>query len=188
MDSTYNLVKIGNKIWSERNLSAKFFNNGDTILFVSNAEDWQKANSQQKSAWCYFDDRPINGKNFGLMYNWYAINDPRGVAPIGWHVPSKNDWLELLHNLGDSTAGCDLKSNVTWYGNVTNKSGLSVFSAGGRNMYGVFHLGLGGSTAFWTSTEASKETAYDIFLGDDCKVYSGDTEKSHGYYLRCIKD
>lgn len=188
LDSTYNLVKIGNQIWSERNLSAKFFNNGDTILFVSNAEDWQKANRQHKSAWCYFDDRPINGKNFGLMYNWYAINDPRGIAPIGWHVPSKNDWLELLHNLGDSTAGCDLKSNVTWYGNVTNKSGLSIFSAGGRNMYGFFHLGLGGSTAFWTSTEASNETAYDIFLGDDCKVSSGDTEKSHGYYLRCIKD
>lgn len=145
LDSTYNELKIGNQIWSERNLSTKFFKNGDTILFVSNAQDWQLANEQQKPAWCYYDDKPKNGKNYGLMYNWYAVNDARGLAPTGWHIPSDKEWGDLLKNFDDSTAACDLKDKLTWWGKATNKSGLNIFAAGGRNMYGVFHFGLSGS-------------------------------------------
>jgi uncharacterized protein (TIGR02145 family) len=191
-DDNYTLIQsitIGSQNWSNKNLSVKHFRNGDTIQYVSNADEWKKANDAKIPAWCYYADRPINGKNYGLMYNWYAIVDKRGLAPLGWHIPSRNEWFKLFEHFGgDSLAGPELKNKVLWYGSGNDRSEMNILPAGGRNMYGVFHFGIGGSVAFWTSTEFNSEMAYCIYFGDKDKVTNSTTEKSHGYYLRCIKD
>ena len=194
LNTSFKSIKIGSQIWSDKNLSAKYFRNGDTIQFTNNAEEWKKANDAKKPAWCYYDDRHINGNNYGLMYNWYAIIDSRGLVPIGWHIPSIKEWITLIdHFGGDSLAARELTSKVFWYGDGNNKSGLNILPAGGRNMYGVFHFGLGGSVGFWTSTEFNKETAYCVYFreklfSEENQIKNWTTEKSHGYYLRCVKD
>jgi uncharacterized protein (TIGR02145 family) len=115
--------------------------------------------------------------------------DKRGLAPLGWHIPSRNEWFKLFEHFGgDSLAGPELKNKVLWYSNGNDRSEMNILPAGGRNMYGVFHFGIGGSVAFWTSTEFNSEMAYCIYFGDKDKVTNSTTEKSHGYYLRCIKD
>ena len=189
LDTSYQSIKIGSQIWSDKNLSVKHFRNGDTIQFINNQEEWQKANDAKKPVWCYYDDRPINGNNYGLMYNWYAIIDSRGLAPIGWHIPSINEWHTLIdHFGGDSSAGRELKSKDFWYGEGNDHSGLNILPAGGRNLFGAFHFGLSVAVAFWTSTEFSQEMAYCVFFGEKSRVQNWATEKSHGYYLRCVKD
>lgn len=182
-------IQIDNQIWSDKNLSVKHFQNGDTIHFVNNSDDWLAANEAKVPAWCYMDDRPINGNNYGLMYNWYAVNDPRGLAPKGWHIPTVDEWKNLINNLGgDTLAGPKLKSKTAWYDKSNNSSNLNILPAGGRNFYGVFHLGIGGSVVYWTSSVFNNNKAYCVYLGDEKKVFNGETEKSHGYYIRIVKD
>ncbi len=82
-------VKIGNQVWTSKNLDVEQFNNGDKIPEAKTNEEWNLANKNKTSAWCYYDNDNKNGMKYGKLYNWYAITDPRGIAPKGWHIPSK---------------------------------------------------------------------------------------------------
>ena len=88
-------VKIGDQKWMSVNLNVSHFRNGDSIPEVRTPEDWEKAGKEQKPAWCYYDNNPENQSRLGKLYNWYAVNDPRGLAPEGWHVSSDADWNVL---------------------------------------------------------------------------------------------
>lgn len=189
INTDYQFVSIGNQIWSDKNLGVKHFKNGDTIHFVNSDEEWMAAYKSKQPAWCYMNDRPINGNNYGILYNWYAVNDARGLAPKGWHISSLKEWSTLIEELGgDSIATPKIQSEIAWYTNANNNSKLTIFPGGGRNFYGVFHFGIGGSVGYWTSTEFSNDEAYCIYIGSENKVKSWSTHKNHGYYLRFIKD
>lgn len=71
-------VKIGDQIWMTRNLNVDKFCNGDPIPETKTNEEWIKAGENGKPAWCYYDNDPANGEKYGKLYNWYAVNDPRG--------------------------------------------------------------------------------------------------------------
>ena len=102
-------VTIGTQVWMTKNLDVSTFRNGDPIPEVKTQEEWEEAGKNKQPAWCYYDNDPKNGEKYGKLYNWYAVNDPRGLAPTGWHVPTDAEWRTLTVYLG-SYEGTKLKS------------------------------------------------------------------------------
>jgi uncharacterized protein (TIGR02145 family) len=100
-DTQFKTVKIGSQIWMAENLNVDRFRNGDPIPEAQTDEEWQRAGKSNQPAWCYFDNVPTNGDKYGKLYNWYAVNDIRGLAPENWHVPSKNEFETLLDKFAD---------------------------------------------------------------------------------------
>lgn len=89
-------VTIGTQVWMKRNLDVSHFRNGDPIPEARTAEEWEKAGQKKISACCFYKSDPEMGQNYGKLYNWFAVNDPRGLAPEGWHVPSDDEWSQLV--------------------------------------------------------------------------------------------
>ena len=111
----YKTVDLGNQTWMAENLNVSTFRNGDTILEVKTTEEWIKAGKEGKPAWCYYDNDTANGRIYGKLYNWYAVDDKRGLAPDGWHVATDEEWTTLSHFLGgEFTAGKKMKSLSGW--------------------------------------------------------------------------
>ena len=104
-------VQIGTQTWMVENLNVSTFRNGDSIPQAKNDKEWSMSVESMQPAWCYYDNNPKNGEKYGKLYNWYAVNDPRGLAPAGWHVPGDEEWAKLIDFLGgDSDAEEKLKS------------------------------------------------------------------------------
>ena len=95
-------VTIGEQEWTTRNLETSYFRNGDPILEASSREEWEAAAESKIPAWCNYENNPVYGAKYGKLYNWYAVNDPRGLTPEGWHIPSIEEWDTLALTLGDN--------------------------------------------------------------------------------------
>jgi hypothetical protein len=95
--NVYGAVKIGNQVWTKENLNVSKYRNGDIIPQVTNQTEWSNLTT---GAWCYYENSTANGTTYGKLYNWYAVNDPRGLAPQGWHVSSNDEWTVLTTFLG----------------------------------------------------------------------------------------
>ena len=93
-------VTIGTQVWMTKNLDLATFRNGDPIPEAKTDEEWEKAGENKQPAWCYYDNDPANGAKYGKLYNWYAVIDSRGLAPVGYHIPSDADWTKLNDFLG----------------------------------------------------------------------------------------
>src|ERR1035437_5591038 len=134
--NSYNTVHIGSQVWMSANLNVSHFRNGDIITEAEDAGAWSQAGQERKPAWCYYDSNPVNGRTYHKLYNWYAVNDKRGLAPKGWHGPSTLEWADLSDYLGgEGVAGGKLKATYGWLnnGNGTNSSGFTGLPGGGRN-------------------------------------------------------
>jgi uncharacterized protein (TIGR02145 family) len=182
-------VKIGKQIWMAENLNVDKFLNGETIPEAKTEEEWKKAGEEGKPAWCYNNNDPKNGKIYGKLYNWYAVNDPRGLAPKGWKIPSDNDWLIMINFLGgESVAGKKLKSTNLWSafdeknGNGTNESGFSGLPGGGCLFKGTF-FDIGQFAYWWNSSELT----HGLSNSDDSINNGFNSDPSAGYSVRCIK-
>lgn len=92
---TYNVVKIGTQWWMAENLRATRYNDGSEIPHVIDAKEWMRLKKTQSGAWCNYNHDPAFGNEFGLLYNWYAVNTEK-LAPPGWHVPSNDDWVTFM--------------------------------------------------------------------------------------------
>ena len=95
-------VTIGTQVWTTKNLDVSTFRNGEIIPEAKTNIEWEAAGDNKQPAWCYYDNNPANGTKYGKLYNWYAVNDPRGLAPEGWHVPTDKEWKVLKETLGGS--------------------------------------------------------------------------------------
>lgn len=139
----YQAVKIGNQTWMAKNLEIDTFRNGDPIPEAKTDAEWLAAGSTRKPAWSYYNKDPANGKTYGRLYNWNAVNDPRGLCPKGWHVPTDGEWDILVSYLGvGGDAGGKMKETGTahWEPSntgATNASGFSALPGGYRSSYGV---------------------------------------------------
>jgi uncharacterized protein (TIGR02145 family) len=185
-------VKIGNQEWMTENLQVITFRNGDTIPEVKSPEEWLEAGMNNQPVWCYYNNDPENGEKYGKMYNWYAVNDPRGLAPEGWHIPSDAEWNELVAFLGGNReAGNKMKSTTGWNeeGNGNNETEFSAFPGGYRNSPGEF-LTLGSTGYWWSSTEDKNEfIAYSRYIiYTSTFLFRNFTNKRFGLYVRCLKD
>jgi uncharacterized protein (TIGR02145 family) len=96
----YKTVVIGSQTWMAENLNVSKFRNGDLIPEAKTKEDWEQAGKNKQPAWCYYNNDPTNSAKFGILYNWYAVNDPRGLSPAGYHVPTDAEWTSLTTFLG----------------------------------------------------------------------------------------
>ena len=97
-------VTIGNQTWTTKNLDLATFRNGDAIPQAKTNEEWSAAGRNKQPAWCYYDNDPKNGTKYGKLYNWYAVNDSRGLAPAGYHIPTDEEWT-VLHDFLGGTRG-----------------------------------------------------------------------------------
>lgn len=185
-------VTIGTQVWMSENLHVKQFRNGDPIIYAKTKEQWMQAAQNKQPAWCYFNDDSTSVIQHGLIYNWYAVNDQRGLAPRGWHIPSNTEWQTLFDYLGGkSVAGRKMKSISGWTnnGSGTNESGFSAYAAGRRDkecnykcrqVWGVW----------WSADEASPDFAWSIgivYLSDGISM-SEEHQKLEGLSVRCVKD
>jgi uncharacterized protein (TIGR02145 family) len=185
-------VIIGTQVWATKNLDVTTFRNGDPIPEAKTAEEWVEAGKTGKPAWCYYNNDPANGLKFGRLYNWWAVNDSRGIAPLGYHVPTDEEWTVLTTYLGgESDAGTKMKSTFGWgnYGNGSNSSGFSGLSAGARLHTGAFG-GVGGNGTWWTSTEGSMK---GLAWFRDINSNNGNVLRQYtlsycGFAVRFIKD
>jgi len=183
-------VTIGTQVWSSKNLDVANYRNGDPIPQVTDPTQW--ANSAP-GAWCWFNnDSATYAATYGRLYNWYAVNDPRGLAPQGWHVPSDSEWTLLETYLGGSSvAGGAMKSITGWNApntGATNASGFSGLPAGYRNPDGSYD-GVGIYGDWWGSTEVNTTGAWfrDLsYSRSDINKVEG--TKRFGYSVRCIRD
>ncbi len=193
--NTYRTVSFGTQVWTVPNLNVSHFRNGDTILQAMTEEEWIKAAEAGEPAWCYQQNNPANGNGYGKLYNWYAVNDPRGLAPEGWHIPSNADWKTLIKNLnGVDMAGSSLKSTSgLWKSRPgTNKIGFDGIPGGCREANGKFS-GLGISCIWWTNSapvEVQPSDKIFSFVLDDnsVEVKYLKSDKGAGYSVRCEKD
>jgi len=93
-------TKNDSLVWTLRNLDVAKFSNGVLIVQAKTDDEWAKAAADKTPAWCFYKNDPANGKKYGRIYNWYAVNDARGLAPKGWHVASDEEWSKLIESLG----------------------------------------------------------------------------------------
>ena len=188
-------VKIGTQTWSTKNLDVSIFRNGDTIPEAKTNDEWKKAGDEKRPAWCYYNNDPSKGKKYGKLYNWYAVNDPVGLAPKGWHIPSDTEWTILTDYLGgEDVAGTKMKSTSGWNdhegktGNGTNTNGFAGSPSGYRNEGGIFN-NVGNFGGWWSSSESSTTSAWDRGLGFDVgNVGRGNDGKSLWLSVRCMRD
>jgi uncharacterized protein (TIGR02145 family) len=184
---SYKTVKIGTQTWMAENLNVSTFRNGDPIPHAETNEEWEQAEEEGKPAWCYYDNDPKNGTKYGKLYNWYAVNDPRGLAPAGWHIPTDAEWKTLKNYLGDD-AGKKMKSTFGWKENGNNNCGFSGLPGGLRSWDGDFYL-LENDGGWWSSTEDDGIWAIYFFISyDDVKLFSRFEVKGKGFSIRCVSN
>ena len=198
-------VTICNQIWTNKNLDVSSYRNGDAIPQVTVASQWA---SLTTGAWCWYNNDSVTYSQYGKLYNWYAVNDPRGLAPQGWHVPSDAEWNILVKCLDpnadtvcqncpqSSTAGGAMKEAgtshwITPNTGATNSTGFTCLPGGNRyiisNTSGFNVIGTNGR--WWSNTERDS-----IFVkGRDIEnvfAYLKNTvfEKKTGVSVRLLKD
>lgn len=196
----YPEVKIGNQVWMTKNLNVSVFRNGDSIQEAKTDEEWRRAEEDKQPAWCYYENDSANGVKYGKLYNWFAVNDTRGLAPMGWHIASHEEWTVLTDYLGDGgTAAKKMKSTHGWAenSNGTNESGFSGLPGGCRYFLGAFS-GIDSSCHWWSSTDSDSLSAWNCNLvayivyrsmyALHSTIYGAHMAKGDGFYIRCIKD
>jgi len=187
--NTYKTVKIGNQEWMAENLIVSHYRNGDIIPNVTDPMNWSNLTT---GAWCYYNNNLENGKIYGKLYNWHAVNDSRGIAPQGWHIPKIEEWKNLEKYLGGrKTAGGKLKAITKW--EIPNKdasdlSGFTALPGGYRYIAGNF-FDIDKFGYFWSSSEEDDFYAWNCYLSskkaDLSRYYN---LKENGYSIRCLKD
>ena len=192
-DTVLETVKIGYQFWTTKNLDVSTYRNGETIRHASTPQEWQDAASKGEGAWCYNDNDPSNGEMYGKLYNWYAVNDPRGLAPELYHIPSDAEWSVLTEYLGgEQIAGFKMKSTTTtgWAnnGNGDNSSGFNGLPGGLCNNKGNFsNVYVYGN--WWSSSESSANNAWNRNLYyNTTLVNRSNNFKSSGFSVRCLRD
>lgn len=185
-------IKIGTQTWATKNLDVSSFSNGDAIPEAKTTAEWAAAAEQRKPAWCYYENDRANGTKYGKLYNWFAVSDPRGLAPKGWHIPSDAEWITLTGNLGgENAAGTKMKSSSGWKDNAngTNESGFEGLPGGSRSLKGIF-ADIGAVGNWWSSTKAGPYSAWSRSLSsaNGAVGRAGNGFMKGAFSVRCLAD
>ena len=175
----------GNYNWASDNLNVSTFRNGDPIPEVKTDEEWVKAAEEGKPAWCYLNNDPANGKKYGKLYNWFAVSDPRGIAPDGYRIPTNQDFDKLIESTGISAANHRKKELVKG-----GKTGFNSKLGGYRDEGGYFNKD-GKEANYWALNryEANPERAHGLYIGGrNDSSGSSNFRLANGFYVRCIKE
>lgn len=186
----YETVTIGTQVWMAENLKVSRYRNGEPIEQVADKDSWK--NLTDRGGWCYPNNDSIQEKTLGKLYNWFAVSDPRGICPQGWHVPSDGEWQALIEYLGGSkAAGGKLKATSLWdYPNegATNSTSFTAMPAGARYFEGKFFF-TGSFTGFWSATEGNRDFVWMYYLESGntriTRIFFG---KRNALSCRCVRD
>ena len=190
--NVYNVVSIGNQCWMQENLKVTRYRNGDSILTGLNEATWTTTDNGA----FFFHDSSL----YGNLYNWFAVNDSRGLCPLGWHVPSDEEWSTFINyfepnaNGGNNSnyAGFIMKSTTGWISPnwASNGIGFKGLPGGSIGGYGwLSSLGPGSDGFWWSSTEYDSENAWLrslVYDGFDVGRYFWG--KREGNSIRCVRD
>jgi uncharacterized protein (TIGR02145 family) len=205
--NVYQTIKIGNQWWMAENLKVTHYRNGDAIPNVTSDSQWENFSS---GAYCAYDNDNDHVATYGLLYNWYAVDDSRNIAPEGWHVPTDAEWKALEMHLGMSqseaddtgTRGTDeggkLKETGTTHWNspntgATNSSGFTALPGGKRGnraTSGRF-AGFGDYAIYWTATIYQGTWTYAwyrVLPYDKSEVFRTNLSRELGFSVRLVKD
>jgi len=200
----YETIAIGNQVWMAENLKVTHYRDGTEITNVTDNAAWSNLSTE---AYCYYDNKSSNGDTYGALYNWYAVNDSRNIAPEGWHVPTDAEWKELEMYLGMSQSEADdtgwrgtnegskLAGNADLWdsGSLESDSefGYSGFSAlpGGYRTTNGNYASMGSRGFFWSATETSSTGAWTRVLNYlNSDVSRLNTSKRFGFAVRLLRD
>jgi len=179
-------LTIGSQVWMLKNLNVDHYRNGDSIPEI--------LVNQEIGRCGFYNNDSAMGAIYSKLYNWYAVNDKRGLAPTGWHIPSNEEWERLITYLGgNNDASVKMKESGTLHwqspnSGATNSSGFSALPGGGHFFYGA-DSGVRSYGNWWSSTEYDIHGAWAVMLRyDNSLVFIGYLEKVTGFSVRCIKD
>lgn len=190
--NVYDTVIIGIQVWIKENLKTTKYNNGVSIPLVTDNAEWSAKTS---AAYCWYNNNPDYKDGYGALYNWYTVNS-KLLCPIGWHVPTEEEWTTLINNLGgEDFAGGKLKeSGVThWVApnfGATNETGFTAIPGGARNQNDGTFYSIGYTGSWWISSSEYNENSgwrldiQHITGGAYIKALS----KKAGFSVRCIKN
>jgi uncharacterized protein (TIGR02145 family) len=188
--NVYPTIMIGNQVWMAENLKVTHYRNGDSIPNITNGAAWD---SYGAGALGDIHNSLDSVAIYGRMYNWYAVNDSRNIAPDGWHVPTYQEWVILQNTLG-TDAGNDMKEVGTAHWTspndlATNSSGFTALGAGIRGEQG-YYIALYQQAYYWSSTEYDDGDAREARLSHSSINLSlgGKSYKRTGCSIRCVKD
>jgi uncharacterized protein (TIGR02145 family) len=203
-------IKIGSQQWNQKNLDVFTFRNGDSITQAKNLKEWNELSQMYnggKPSWCYYNFDEKNREKYGKLYNWFAVNDSRGLAPNGYHIPSQQEWANLISFLGGgSNASVKLINTSGWAWNAgDNTSEFCALPGGYFDPHEEFNQGLdyiftgvGLHGYWWTSStgalnfdEGGRPVAYNVNLlrGNNGPIKRVvDFWRNYGLSVRCIKD
>jgi uncharacterized protein (TIGR02145 family) len=211
--NVYKIVQIGKQWWMAENLKTTRYRNGDEILKLPEDThgdfDWDSMvegvygvypHSEPETEGIDSDEEMVQA--YGLLYNWFAVNDSRGLCPLGWHVPSKEEWETIRDYLGGLwVAGGEMKSTRLYpephprWGSAkypasidaSNRSGFSGLPGGwGEEM---FFTDLGHHGCWWSATESEiKHAWYANLYYKDSRLIISSPPKTNGYSIRCVQD
>lgn len=184
----FETIQIGNQTWMQENLDVERFRNGDLIPKVSDFEEWRKSYENEQPAWCYYENDSILGQKHGKLYNWYAVTDPRGLSPVGFHVPNKDEWEILFDTFKDTAIA---NSIDFWSNDVQNDhKGFRAIPSGGRFEEAAveFFYYLNKEAWWWTTTEMDQHMAFCVSYNMKYDARISDYYKHTGMSVRCMKD
>jgi uncharacterized protein (TIGR02145 family) len=203
--TVYTTVTIGTQVWMAENLKTTNYRNGDAIPNVTDNTLW---GNRTTGSYCNYNNDAINSTTYGRLYNWYAVNDSRNIAPAGWHVPTDAEWTTLTGYLTNngygyqgsgidiaksmaSTSGWSTYSAAGSVGNdqaSNNRSGFTALPGGYRYGDGSFS-NIGYSNSWWSSTMSNTLGAwYRSMYYSTGDVSRSDYSKGSGFSVRCIRD
>jgi uncharacterized protein (TIGR02145 family) len=200
----YNTVQIGTQCWMKENLKVRNYNSGIPILNITDNITW--AGSTTGARCWYNNDSATHANTFGALYNWYAVDNPNGLCPIGWHVPTDLEWQILEMHLGMTS----LQANATgWRGTdeggkmkatglsywsspnmgATNASGFTALPAGGRDSYNGSYSTIADNGYWWSSASFSSSSAWSRTLYYNySNISRSSLNKRYGFSVRCVRD
>lgn len=192
--NAYKTIEIGDQIWMAQNLRTTIFQNGDAIEAVTSNAEWTALSG---AAYCNYEnsDSLDDLATYGRLYNWFAINDPRNIAPEGWHVATQEDWDELARELGgDASAGGPLKEAGlhTWNSPNTaasNSSGFTALPSGRREYSDGRFINRGFNGFWWTNSPYNPDYSWYYQLNYDFGyLLAANFHKQYGFTVRCVKN
>jgi len=212
-DYTYNLTAIGDQCWFAQNLRSLYYKDGTTLIpgFL-NGGDWEGNTTGAFSIYPHGEAQGINSDlemadAYGFLYNWFAVDNPNGLCPEDWRVPSNDDWDELVDFIQengnslkscyqvDSPLGgdCDITDHPRWtahesqYG--TDDLNFSALPSGLRFSTGESYFWIGDFSIFWSSDEVDAMDARNYRLAYNASTLGAFTfDKGFGLSVRCLMD
>ena len=188
--NVYRTVVIGTQNWMAENLKVTKYRNGDNITHVTTNSDWP---NDTDGAYGYYSNNTTNIDTYGMLYNWYAVDNSSGLCPEGWHVPTSDEYNALKTHLG-TNVGQKMKEAGTehWNGTTTgtdsNSSGFTALPAGLRTSSAGTFSSLAVANYLRVSDGNGSNATYWYLIRNSTQFLSSIASKKYGFSVRCLED